>query len=201
MEAIRSNLVRQSSAILPAASPILTLSRSLQGSFACSHCAASNGFDGDALRAGRPQVGQFDGRWYGPEPVCYVAEASGSYRLEIRPLNQTATRGAYQLKVEELRAPTPQDRARVVAIKVSTEGKRLIEQGGAQSVQTRERKKRKGAAQWREIGDRFAEGRTLDNIGFLLWRLGAPAKTIEYYNQALTIRQGSKTRRERARNS
>ena len=56
------------------------------------------------------QVGQFDGRWYGPEPVCYVAEASGNYRLEVRPLNQTATRGAYLLKVEELRAPTPQDR-------------------------------------------------------------------------------------------
>src|SRR5262245_1534021 len=31
------------------------------------------------------QVGQFDGLWYGPETVCHVAEASGSYRLEIRP--------------------------------------------------------------------------------------------------------------------
>src|SRR5262245_2112813 len=63
------------------------------------------------------QVGQFDGRWYGPEPVCYVAEASGKYRLEIRPLNQTATRGAYQLKIEELRAPGPQDRTRIAALK------------------------------------------------------------------------------------
>src|SRR5262245_57072368 len=51
------------------------------------------------------QVGQFDGLWYGPEPVCHVAEASGSYRLEIRPFDQAAAREFYQLKVEGLRAP------------------------------------------------------------------------------------------------
>ena len=135
------------------------------------------------------QVGQFDGRWYGPEPVCYVAEASGNYRLEIRPLNQTATRGAYLLKVEELRAPTPQGWTRVAAIKASTEGKRLIELGGAQSFKLAKDKYEEALPQWREIGDRFAEGQTLDNLGFLLWRLGAPAKAIEYYNQALSIRQ------------
>jgi CHAT domain-containing protein/tetratricopeptide (TPR) repeat protein len=135
------------------------------------------------------QVGQFDGRWYGPEPVCYVAETSGIYRLEIRPLNQTATRGAYQLKVEVLRAPTPQDRTLVAAIKASTEGKRLIELGGAQSFKLAKDTYEEALPQWREIGDRFAEGQTLDNLGFLLWRLGAPAKAIEYYNQALSIRQ------------
>src|SRR5262245_62906554 len=49
------------------------------------------------------QVGQFDGLWYGPEPVCHLAEASGSYRLEIRPVSQTAARASYRLKVEGLR--------------------------------------------------------------------------------------------------
>src|SRR5262245_16732126 len=135
------------------------------------------------------QVGQFDGLWYGPEPVCHVAEASGSYRLEIRPFNQTAARTSYQLKVEGLRAPTPQDRTRVAAIKASTEGKRLIEQGGAQSFKLAQGKYEEALPQWREIGDRFAEGQTLDCLGFLLWLLGAPAKAIEYYNQALSIRQ------------
>jgi CHAT domain-containing protein len=135
------------------------------------------------------QVGQFDGRWYGPEPVCYVAEAAGSYRLEIRPLNQTAARGTYQLKVEELRAPTPQDRTRVAALKASTEGKRLIEQGGAQAFKLAKEKYEEALPQCREVGDRFAEALTLDCIGFLLWRLGAPANAIEYYNQALTIRR------------
>jgi len=135
------------------------------------------------------QAGQFDGRWNGPETVCYVAEASGSYRLEIRPLNQTATRGAYQLKVEELRPPTQKDRTRVAAIKASTEGKRLIGQGKAQSFKLAKEKYEAALPQWREIGDRFAEADTISSLGFLAWVSGAPAKALEYYNQALTIRQ------------
>jgi CHAT domain-containing protein/Tfp pilus assembly protein PilF len=135
------------------------------------------------------QVGQFDGLWYGPEPVCHLAEASGSYRLEIRPVNQTATRASYQLKVERLRAPTAQDRTLVAAIKASTEGKRLIDQGRAQSFKLAQGKCEEALPLWREIGDRFEEAQTLDNLGYLLWLLGAPAKAIEYYNQALTIRR------------
>src|SRR5262245_3051014 len=135
------------------------------------------------------QVGQFDGLWYGPEPVCHVAETSGIYRLEIRPVSQTAARASYRLKVEGLRAPTPQDRTRISAIKASTEGKRLMEQGGAQSFRLAQGKNEEALPRWREIGDRFEEAQTLDNLGFLLWRLGAPAKAIEYYDQALTIRR------------
>jgi CHAT domain-containing protein len=135
------------------------------------------------------QVGQFDGLWYGPERVCHLAEASGSYRLEIRPVNQTATRASYQLKVVGLRAPTAQDRTLVAAIKTSTEGKRLIDQGGAQSFRLAQGKCEEALSRWREIGDRFEEAQTLDNLGFLLWLLGAPAKAIEYYDQALTIRR------------
>ena len=135
------------------------------------------------------QVGQFDGLWYGPEPVCHVAEASGSYRLEIRTFNHAAARESYQLKIEELRAPTPQDRTQVAAIKASTEGKRLIEQGGAQSFRLAQGKYEEALPRWREVGDRFAEAQTLDCLGLLLWLLGSPAKAIEYYNQALTIRR------------
>jgi tetratricopeptide (TPR) repeat protein len=136
------------------------------------------------------QLSQFDGLWHGPEPVCHVAEAPGSYRLEIRPFNQTAPRESYQLKVEGLRAPTPQDRTLVAAIKASTEGKRLIEQGGgAQSFRLAQGKYEEALPRWREIGDRFEEAQTLDCLGFLLWRLGAPAKAIEYYDKALTIRR------------
>jgi CHAT domain-containing protein/tetratricopeptide (TPR) repeat protein len=135
------------------------------------------------------QVGQFDALWYGPEPICHVAESSGGYRLEIRPFNQTATRASYQLKVEGLRAPTAQDRTLVAAIKASTEGKRLIEQGGAQSFKLAQGKYEEALPRWREVGDRFEEAQTLDCFGFLLWLLGSPAKSIGYYNQALAIRQ------------
>src|SRR5262245_50152396 len=140
------------------------------------------------------QDNQFDSRWYGPEPVCYVAEAPGIYRLEIRPLNQTATRGSYQLKLEEPRAPAPQDQTRIVALRASTEGKQLIERGGAQSYKLAKEKYEDSLPKWRGIGDRFAEAQALSCLGFIAWQSGAPAKAIEYYDQALTIRQEIKDR-------
>jgi CHAT domain-containing protein/tetratricopeptide (TPR) repeat protein len=140
------------------------------------------------------QVGQYDSLWYGPEPVCYVAEAAGNYRLEIRTVNQTATRGSYQLKLDTPHAPATQDRARVAALNISTEGKQLIEQPKAQTLILAKKKYEEALPMWREIGDRFQEAQTLDCIGFLFWRLGGPAKGIEYYNQALAIRREIKDR-------
>ncbi|HEU0184329.1 MAG TPA: CHAT domain-containing protein [Blastocatellia bacterium] len=135
------------------------------------------------------QVGQFDSLWYGPEPVCYVADATGSYRLEVRTVNKTATRGSYQLRLEKLRAPAPEDQTRVAAVKASTEGKQLLEQGKAQTLIPAKKKYEEALPLWRKIGDRFQEAQTLDNIGYLFWLFGGSAKGIEYYNQALAIRQ------------
>jgi hypothetical protein len=113
------------------------------------------------------QVGQFDSLWYGPEPVCYVADATGSYRLEVRTVNKTATRGSYQLKLEKFRAPGPEDQTRVAAIKASTEGKQFIDQGKAQTLIPAKKRCEEALPLWRKIGDRFQEAQTLDNIGFL----------------------------------
>ena len=140
------------------------------------------------------QVGLFDSRWYGPEPVCFVAEAPGSYRLTIRTFYQTATRASYQLRVEEPRAPTPKDQTFVLAVKASTEGKQLIEQRSLQSSKLAQGKYEEALAQWRAIGDRFAEAQTLNSLGFLQMSMSGPAKALEYFNQALTIREEIKDR-------
>jgi CHAT domain-containing protein/tetratricopeptide (TPR) repeat protein len=135
------------------------------------------------------QVGQFDSTWYGPEPVCYVAEATGTYRLEVRTVNQTASRGSYQLRLEDGRDPSPQDQRRIAALRASTEGKQLLEQNKAQTLIPAKKKYEEALPLWREIGDRFQEAQTLDNIGYLFWLFGGSAKGIEYYNQALAIRR------------
>lgn len=38
----------------------------------------------------------------GPEPISVVATASGSYRIEVRPLDKDAKPGRYDVKIEEL---------------------------------------------------------------------------------------------------
>src|SRR5215475_5634948 len=52
----------------------------------------------------------------GPEPVWFIAEVSGNYRLEVRSLEKDAAAGHYEVKIEGLRDPTAQDRVRVTAL-------------------------------------------------------------------------------------
>jgi CHAT domain-containing protein/Tfp pilus assembly protein PilF len=47
----------------------------------------------------------------GPEPLSFVANGSGNYRIEVRPLEKTAT-GRYAIRIEAIRAATPQEKDR-----------------------------------------------------------------------------------------
>jgi CHAT domain-containing protein/tetratricopeptide (TPR) repeat protein len=140
----------------------------------------------------RPDGGQaalFDYRWYGPEPIQYLAEATGKYRIVVRQIQKTSPRGPYRLRVAELRAPRPEDKPRIEALKASTEGKALIEQGGAQSLRSAKGKYEEALPIWRAAGDRSGEAQALNGLGFLSGALGAPPKALEYYEQALAIRR------------
>src|SRR5262245_63395981 len=49
----------------------------------------------------------------GSETVSAIAEASGAYLIEVRSPEKTAKAGRYEIKVEELRAATAEDKYRV----------------------------------------------------------------------------------------
>ncbi len=51
----------------------------------------------------------------GEEPVSIVAETAGNYRLEVRSLEPKAPAGRYQVKIEELRTGTQQDKNQIAA--------------------------------------------------------------------------------------
>ncbi|HKR60909.1 MAG TPA: tetratricopeptide repeat protein, partial [Pyrinomonadaceae bacterium] len=46
----------------------------------------------------------------GAEPVTFVAETSGSYRLEVSMFEKLATPGRYELKIDDLRTAGPEDK-------------------------------------------------------------------------------------------
>jgi hypothetical protein len=46
----------------------------------------------------------------GQEKVIFQAQAGGAYRIEVRPFAEAATAGRYEIKVEELRAPTAEEK-------------------------------------------------------------------------------------------
>ncbi|HVI72519.1 MAG TPA: hypothetical protein VM656_13670, partial [Pyrinomonadaceae bacterium] len=49
----------------------------------------------------------------GSETVSAIAEAPGAYLIEVRSPEKTARKGRYEIKVEELRAATAEDKYRV----------------------------------------------------------------------------------------
>src|SRR5215470_3808792 len=52
-----------------------------------------------------------ESRLRGSETVEHVAEAEGDYRLVVQPGRKEAPEGAYEIRIEELRAATENDRA------------------------------------------------------------------------------------------
>src|SRR5262245_19375027 len=80
---------------------------------------------------GGEQIAEFDGegRSQGQELVSLVAEADGDYRLTVRPKQKNSPAGGYEIRIEELRAPTENDRALHEARKLLQGASKLIDAG------------------------------------------------------------------------
>ncbi|MBI3949053.1 MAG: tetratricopeptide repeat protein [Acidobacteria bacterium] len=124
---------------------------------------------------------------YGPEPVSLVTDAPGSYRLEVRALEKEAPLGRYEIKIEELRQTTPQDKIRVAAEKGSAEARLLYREGTAESIQ-RAIEKWEGALRlWRVVGDRDWEANTLASMVLAYNYVGERQKALDCGAQALPL--------------
>ncbi|MCI0621020.1 MAG: tetratricopeptide repeat protein [Acidobacteria bacterium] len=122
----------------------------------------------------------------GTERIYLIAEASGDYRLEMRPRMKDAAGGHYEIRIEEQRLATPQDRRRAAAQNVYWEAQTL-RQGAAESRREAVEKYSEALTVWRALGDRQKEAHTLHNLGLTHSLLGESQKALDYYNQALPL--------------
>src|SRR5215510_14241154 len=60
----------------------------------------------------------------GSETISTIAEATGANRIEVRSAEKTAGAGRYEIKVEELREATAEDRYRVAAESIFREAEK-----------------------------------------------------------------------------
>ena len=120
------------------------------------------------------------------EPISLIAEISGSYRLEIRPLKKDAAGGYYEVRIEESRAATAVDRVRV-ANRTFKQGEQLRAQGTDEALRLAIEKYEEGLRIRRPVGDRRGDASTLNTIGVTFSDLGEKQKALDYFNQALAI--------------
>src|SRR5208337_2267074 len=95
--------------------------------------------------------------------------------------------GRYRVTVENLRAPSDADHARVAAERIFSEAAQLQGQGSADSLRMALQKYLASLPLWRTAGDRYEEALTQDGIGVVYDDLGEKQKALDYYNQALSL--------------
>jgi tetratricopeptide (TPR) repeat protein len=127
----------------------------------------------------------------GPEPVSVVADASGTYRVEVHALEKGATPGRYELRIEELREAVPDDATRMAAERALAEGSQRLWQGMgiAEAWPSALEKLEEALRLWRLVEDRRGQAYTLLLISNVYWQLDDLLKMLECDSQALPLFQ------------
>lgn len=134
----------------------------------------------------------------GPEPLGWVAETTGSYRLEVRSPEQNAKAGQYAIRDVELRQATARDRKFVTADQSFVEGQRLRLERDEKSWRVALSNYQAALTLWGELGEHGKEAQTLYWIGRLHLRLHELKNAVEALTQALTIYRAGKDKEAEA---
>jgi CHAT domain-containing protein/Tfp pilus assembly protein PilF len=136
------------------------------------------------------QIAEFDGegRSQGQELASLVAEADGVYRLTVRPKQKNPPAGGYEIRIEELRAATENDRALHEARKLLQRASKLRDAGKYEEAlplieRGREIRERVLGPEHRDVAD------AINLLASLYWYEGAYAKAEPLFQRALAIRE------------
>jgi CHAT domain-containing protein len=131
--------------------------------------------------------------FYGRETVSVVAEATGSYRVEVYS-DKAYPPGDYELRVEGPRASSVRDEARVTAERVFAEAQKLRGEAGKLSgeaadkkFEVAERKYEEARILWRELGEPRGQGYALTYIGRAHRLRGQLAPALKSLGEALAL--------------
>jgi len=118
--------------------------------------------------------------------VSTIAESPGAYLIEARSAEKTAKAGRYEIKVEELRAATAEDRHRVAGEAIFREAEQLKD-GTLEARRKSVERYHESLELYRRAGALSGEARILNRIGEVHWALGETQKALEKFNEALPI--------------
>jgi tetratricopeptide (TPR) repeat protein len=142
------------------------------------------------------KIGEVDGEQMtvGSETISAIAEAAGAYGIEVRSIEKMAQTGRYEIKIEELRDATTEDKYRVAAESLYREAE-LLSQGTLEERRKSIEKYQEALELYQRAGASREEAATLNGIGVVYGSLGEMWKALEKYNEALPIRRATGDRR------
>jgi CHAT domain-containing protein/tetratricopeptide (TPR) repeat protein len=122
-----------------------------------------------------------------PEYLSLIAETNGDYQLKISAADPKAARASYKIRVEDWRASTPRDSQFVDAERKFSGATQSLLRGKTDSLPRAEATYGASLQQWRELGERRYEMKTLTYLGLVNERRNNFQRAIEFYLQALPI--------------
>lgn len=123
----------------------------------------------------------------GSEPISAITETSGTYQVTVRSLEKDAPVGRYEVKIEELRAATEQDKDHIAAERAFMQAELLRAQGSAESLRGAIKQYEEALRLCRAAGDRSRETVVLRNLSSVHHLLGESQKALVYNSQALAF--------------
>lgn len=140
-------------------------------------CTGPNGFRLPALSASS----------YGSESIPVVAQAPGSYRIEVTAAGSDTARGSYEITVSELRAAGPEDeaalRGHLAFFRGGEEESGATGESYARAIALFEQARRL----WHEAGDVRSEAQALLRKGKIHHRTGHYDKADRSYRESLAL--------------
>jgi CHAT domain-containing protein/Tfp pilus assembly protein PilF len=123
----------------------------------------------------------------GPEPLFAIAELAGTYALDVRSLDKTAAAGLYEVRIQELRAATTEDRSRVSGEVAFAAAALLASEGTGPSRRNAVVKYQESLVFFRTARAAGREAWTLQTLGELMRSLGDLTGSLDADTHALAI--------------
>ena len=117
-------------------------------------------------------------------PVWLVADSATTYRLEVKSQTR-ATR--YEIKLQELRKATQEDRSRVAAPQLAIDARTLRDKRTEQSYEQAIEKYLAALDIWRNLDDKPMQASTLDEAGWLYGDIGQYQKSFDCYARSAAL--------------
>jgi CHAT domain-containing protein/tetratricopeptide (TPR) repeat protein len=125
----------------------------------------------------------------GSVSVSIMAEATGNYKLEVRPPDKWSAPGSYLVRIEEVRLPTQADRNRLEAEKTFAEARQQQLKETRDSRNAAIKKYEQALQLWQTVEDGYEEANTLHSLGKVYKSLGDLSNAEKYYKLALARRR------------
>jgi tetratricopeptide (TPR) repeat protein len=126
------------------------------------------------------------GEW-GPERLSWIADATGTFKLEVHSPNKSARLGHFKITLSDLRASTSRDKDRVVADRLLADASGLTAQNTPASIQLANHKYESASLSYERSGDLLGKAFALLWLGNGLFGAGDATGSSSAFVRALQI--------------